>query len=116
MLEDDTATKPSVILTSDALKNWGIALGIAATLFGVIKFAVTKVDDYDTYAIRIAKLEARDTGFTALTDASKQAVFMLDMNKNDLAALKLRIDNLSADVVTLRISYERLKALQENKR
>jgi hypothetical protein len=108
--------KPLLMLSGETLKNIGVAVSITVTLFGVIKFAVSKIDEYDTYAARLAKLEARDQAFTALSDASKQSAFQTDSNKNDLATIKLRIDNMSQDIVGIRLNYERLKTILENRK
>jgi len=108
--------KPVLVLTSDTLKNLGVALSICMTLFGVIKFAVAKIVEYDSHAARIAKLEARDSAVHALADNAKIAQIQVDANKGDIAGLKVKIDGMTVDITNLRLSDERIRTLLEKKR
>lgn len=105
--------KPFISISSDTIKTLGVALTIAMTLFGVIKFSVSKIDEYDGYSARIAKLEAREQTLAALSETDKQYAFQLESHKNDLGAMRAKIDSMAADVIQLRLNYERMKALME---
>lgn len=115
-MADTPEKRPLFQITSDGLKNLGAALSICITLFGLIKFAIGKIDEYDSHAARIAKLEARESSVQALIDGQKLSQFKLDSNTNDLANMKVKIEGMSNDIVNLRISDERMRSLLEGKK
>lgn len=113
-MPDDVAVKKGWSIDIDTLKSWATIAGVVTTLLGVINFGTSKINLYDGYAPRIAKLEARDQAVNALSDADKAMNFQIQSQTNDLNGLKTRMDNLSSDVIQLRLSTERLRALLEN--
>jgi hypothetical protein len=111
-MSDSTAFK----ISGDTLKNLGVAVSIAGTLFGVINFGWSKIAQYDAYGVRIAKLEARDAAVVALTDADRQQSFVIESQRTDLGSLTKRVDALSTDVIQVRVSMERLRTLLETRK
>lgn len=107
--------KLGLTIKGDTLKNLGVALTIATTLFGVIKFATGKVAEYDSYSPRIAKLEAMSQTVVALGEVNTRQTYQIESNSRDLAALIVRIEGLNKDMIQLRIDAERLRTLLERK-
>lgn len=105
--------KKSWSIDMDTLKSWGVILSAVLTLLGVINFGTSKIGLYDGYATRIAKLEARDQAVTVLADNDKTMNFQLEKQRDDVAGLKQRVENLASDVIQLRLNSERLRVLLE---
>lgn len=106
----------SLHISGDTLRMAGVAISIAVTLFGVIKFGTSKIVEYDSHSERIAKLEARESTIDALTSGIKLSQYQIDANKTGIGDLKIRIDGISSDVVSLRVSEEHLRTLLEKKK
>lgn len=100
-------------LTIDGLKTMATIASVLVTIFGVVKFGIGKIDEYDGYASRIEKLEARDSAVTALTESGRTVAFQMTITKSDIDAIKLRLDNAAADILNIRLSQERIRALME---
>lgn len=107
-------------ITVTKLREWlttiSVAFSICATLFGVVKFCVSRIEEYDSYATRLAKLEAQESAVHALVDNAKVHQLELTGFISDIDALKSKLDSMSTDIINLRLSDERIRTLLERRK
>jgi hypothetical protein len=107
-------------ITFTKLREWlttiSVAFSICATLFGVVKFCVSRIEEYDSYATRLAKLEARESAVHTLVDNAKMHQMEHAGFRADIDDLKIKIESMSTDVINLRLSDERIRTLLERRK